>query len=387
MPRKPNRWSYKTGERGRNRVRVFENRLGVLYVEFYEQTASGVKPRRTSLGHKDRERAKRQADQIAARFAAGDRTEVADPTLGTLFDNYMDEVTPTKRPCTQKHDRQASRLVLQCWGRHRKLSSLSARDWHRYVELRRSGALGAGAVRAGTVESDLKWVLAVFNWAVRAKLVGQNPLKGLPLPREKNPNRQVFTAEEYEVLRSVAPTIDKRFALAVVLAHETGHRLGAIRQLRWSDIDFEDETITWRADADKTGREHVTPLTSVAEAALRTARATDSLIGDTWVFRGIRDVDRPLGATTFHKWMREALDAMGLRGRRGMGYHSLRRKFATELRDIPLKDLMDLGGWRDHRTILQCYQHPDMDSMRNALEGRSESTHQSTHREHAASGH
>ena len=33
----------------------------------------------------------------------------------------------------------------------------------------------------------------------------------------------------------------------------------------------------------------------------------------------------------------------------GLGYHSLRRKFATELKGIPLKDLCQLGGWKDPR--------------------------------------
>ena len=31
--------------------------------------------------------------------------------------------------------------------------------------------------------------------------------------------------------------MDWRFRVALVIAHETGHRIGAIRQLRWSDID------------------------------------------------------------------------------------------------------------------------------------------------------
>ena len=50
-----------------------------------------------------------------------------------------------------------------------------------------------------------------------------------------------------------------RFHVALVLAHETGHRIGAIRKLRWSDIEFEDRTILWRGEHEKTGYEHRTP--------------------------------------------------------------------------------------------------------------------------------
>ena len=52
------------------------------------------------------------------------------------------------------------------------------------------------------------------------------------------------------------------------------------------------------------------------------------------------------------------------------GWHSLRRQFATELKTIPLPDLAELGGWKDTRTILTCYQRPDAVTMRKALDER-----------------
>ena len=54
----------------------------------------------------------------------------------------------------------------------------------------------------------------------------------------------------------------------------------------------------------------------------------------------------------------------------GLGWHSLRRKFATELKHTPLKDLCYLGGWKEPQTVLKCYQRPDESTMREALEGR-----------------
>lgn len=35
-----------------------------------------------------------------------------------------------------------------------------------------------------------------------------------------------------------------------------------------------------------------------------------------------------------------------------------------------LKDLCALGGWKDHNTILKCYQQPDPETMRVALANR-----------------
>ncbi|MCE2398694.1 MAG: tyrosine-type recombinase/integrase [Gemmatimonadetes bacterium] len=58
----------------------------------------------------------------------------------------------------------------------------------------------------------------------------------------------------------ISRQVDWRFHVAVVLAHETGHRIGAIRNLRWADIDFEGREVRWRAEHGKTGYEHVTPM-------------------------------------------------------------------------------------------------------------------------------
>ncbi len=44
------------------------------------------------------------------------------------------------------------------------------------------------------------------------------------------------------------------------------------------------------------------------------------------------------------------------------------------LKDVPLKDLMALGGWRDPKTVIQCYQQADLGRMREALANR-QSTH------------
>ena len=136
------------------------------------------------------------------------------------------------------------------------------------------------------IERDLKFLLAVLNWAVKSRdehgrlLLGSNPLKGLKTPKEKNPTRVMLTEEEYRVLLHVSLEMDWRFHVALVLAHETGHRIGAIRQLRWSDIDLECGVVRWRAEHDKSGYEHRTPVTAEALAALEEARKRNPGIGD-----------------------------------------------------------------------------------------------------------
>jgi hypothetical protein len=54
----------------------------------------------------------------------------------------------------------------------------------------------------------------------------------------------------------------------------------------------------------------------------------------------------------------------------GRGWHSLRRKLATDLVDEPLSVARDLDGWKDTATLLKCYQRPDESRMSAALERR-----------------
>ncbi len=58
-----------------------------------------------------------------------------------------------------------------------------------------------------------------------------------------------------------------------------------------------------------------------------------------------RGHDAPVSVKTLAGWRRKAMDAAGLRHLRKAGFHCFRRKFASELKDVPLKDLMALGGW------------------------------------------
>ena len=49
-------------------------------------------------------------------------------------------------------------------------------------------------------------------------------------------------------------------------------------------------------------------------------------------------------------WWRKAERLAGLEPKRGRGWHSLRRKFASDRMDLPLKVLCELGGWKAART-------------------------------------
>jgi integrase len=78
----------------------------------------------------------------------------------------------------------------------------------------------------------------------------------------------------------------------------------------------------------------------------------------------------PCWRHTMRTWWDEAQVRAGLSDIERLGWHSLRRKSANDLRPVPLKDVAQLGGWKDVNTILTCYLSEVMDAMQAALATR-----------------
>lgn len=370
-------WSYKAGEKGRNRVRVFEW-TGGLWIDYRDAGERHRKP----LGHTEREKAKRLADEVAAQIGALDPVSVASAasplTVGTLFDMYEREVTPSKAASTQRHDRRALGMATACWGEGTRVADLDRRHWDRFILQRRQGALSEHKVRDGAIEGNLRLIRAVFNWALTVKANGRpllafNPFRGFTIPAELNPLRPSLTEDEYQQMRKVAPRVHRMCPLFLVLAHETGHRgASSIGRLRWSDVDFAKSHITWRGENDKVGSEHVAPMSAECEAALKKERRAQKAIGDGWIFESARDPRKGIVRFQIKYWWHRLEQLAGVERVKGRGWHSLRRKFHTEHQDLPDVERMALLGLRSSRT-LTIYAKPRDANMRRALERRSTS--------------
>ena len=110
-----------------------------------------------------------------------------------------------------------------------------------------------------------------------------------------------------------------------------------------------------------------TSLSATAIEALLQSRSSSSGIGDAWVFPSPRWPQKVLSRNALERWLKKAETIVRLPS---LGWHSIRRKFATDLKDVPLKDLCALGGWKDPKTVLTCYQVPDQEGLRESLEAR-----------------
>jgi integrase len=357
-------WAKSIGERG-NRVRLYEARPGGNLMR--SLFVNGKEDRR-SLGHSDRE----QAVLDAYLLLAGRPTRIAAAgesrsflSLNRLHATYLSSPQhAAKKPRTRREDRRKLDRVIGFLGPERDVGSLSESDVCRYSQKRRRGG-----VRDGTIGADLLALVNALNWATRERdscgrrLLSENPLRGVALPKEKNVRRPVVTDIEFKCLLAVAEQVSPLLGLALQVAEATGRRLSAWRQLQWADVDLAAGAIRWRAETDKKGYEQTVPITPTLHRALADARRTSRV----WVFPSPCDSRRPCSRDRFDRWLRRAYTVSKVTKRPGGLWHAFRRKWATERKGLPLADVAAAGGWRDTQTLLRSYQLADEATIRNVV--------------------
>jgi integrase len=365
-------WRRSLGERG-CRVVVFERTPGgILY---REAVVRGKRVTKKSLGHRDRSRAEAEAYRVLAKLKARqDALDGGSLTLSTLFDMYR--ASPQhkrKKERTRREDEGKLERLVRFLGPDRDVRSLSPSDVERYRQARMSGTYGPrGKVGVRAVEADLVSLLTMLNWATTERtaqgrfLLDVNPLRGIRLPKEKNPRRPVETYDRYLKLLDVAAEVDWRLPMVLRLAEATGQRISAILALRRTDVDTRKQEIFFRGSAQKTGYDHPMPIP--VELADTLVAYLDQVAPDAeaLLFPSDRYPDRPVSRWTMDDLLRKAYEKAELQPQPGGLWHPWRRKWATERKEMPLKDVARAGGWKDTRT-LELYQQVDEETLRRVV--------------------
>jgi hypothetical protein len=406
-------WSFSAGVKP-NTVTVFEREPGgMLYARAWDATARDGKGnwRRISLKHRDRGRAKRYATDQAAKLQKGE-SEIGEGkvTLAQVFALYKQHRTPTKKPAQQVVDNTRAELWTRILGATADPHNVSLAAWDTFIASRRSGAIDARgravptdkrrSIRARRVEADCEWLRVVFNWASRWRLpsgrylMRENPCRGYAAPKEKNPRRPVATAELFQALRTASerhmmqirkggrgtkhPKVRSYLPELLDIAEGTARRISAICSLRYSDLILTKTehapygAIRWPAETDKRERAWSAPITPRVRAAINRILADRPGIGTGYLFPAPGTTDKPLSKRLALHWFHEAEILAGIAPEKGRGWHSLRRKWATERKHLPDVDVAAAGGWASVVALKQSYQHADPETMLSVVLGGGE---------------
>lgn len=373
------RWSRTVGARRGARVRIYERAPGgVLYCSVW---LPGRGECRRSLGHRDRKLAIRQAEELL-RLEGWADPEAGEPalTLGDLFRLHAahGRHLPDGSLKTAKHLEHCAstgKNLVRHFGADFEVRRLTADRITGYARVRRVGEVSGREVRTATIERELVILKAVLNWACGferngSPLLERNPLDRYKIPRERDPRRPVVDTETVEAVMGVARNVHPFLPLLITLASTTGRRLSSILGLRWDDVDFEKGRIRWRAELDKTRRTSSIPLPARALGPLLRFRAEHPGIGGTLLFPHPRPAKKgqPVTPDLAAYWLRRAFKIAGVPKPEGSLWHAFRRRWATERKHLPVKDVAAAGGWKDINTLLTCYQQVDEETLQEVID-------------------
>lgn len=243
-----------------------------------------------------------------------------------------------------------------------KLCDITEDDCQRFL----NKYVGYSKANVSKIRMTLRRVL---RKAQKQKLIGENPAGDIVMPQVTEGKRRPITDEERALILKQVP---KHYAGAMVLTMlYCGLRPIEVRNLKWADIDFENDllTVTKSKTAAGTGRKLPIP------PQLKTSLIEHKLKGqnDEWVFVRYKNHSLPLDENAFyhawHNFCREMDIANGATVYRNQITKStlapdlepylLRHTFCTDCQaaGVPLNVAKELMGHSDISVTAKIYTH------------------------------
>lgn len=267
----------------------------------------------------------------------------AMPRLSRILDRYLEEVTPLKKGVTQEKYRIAqvkkSKLADLFIDKVDGVAIATYRDERLKV------------VAPNTVRLELALVSVVFEQCRREwGYPVANPVREIRMPKPGQPRKRRLEPGEEEVLiAACAESGSKYLAPLVILAIETGMRLGELASMTWRNVDLQKRTV-YLADT-KNGSARTVPLSTRAVRVL--AEMPVSITGR--VYTGKVGSMKVAFRNALHKARDGAECGPFLVGLR---FHDLRHEAVSRLLEMGLNPLQ-VGMVSGHKTLamLQRYAH------------------------------
>lgn len=208
----------------------------------------------------------------------------------------------------------------------------------------------------GTINREVTFLKAVLQKAVKWKVIEKNSLDGLEmLPETNELNRYLTEGETLALIEACEPHLKPMIITAVY----TGMRWGAIRDLKWEEVDIENALIVLN-DPQKKGI-GIFPLLDPVRDVVAAYRRN----GSEYIF---------VNPETGKPWrdMRKAFLRAKTRAGivRQFRLHDLRHSFASNLvmNGTDLKTVQELLGHKNIKTTVR-YSHLSQAHKKKAMDG------------------
>lgn len=291
----------------------------------------------------------RKAQLIKARYLAEhehNKPLPSDLTLGQMLDNYIKKKRSSVSPSTIRGYNVIRNNRLK---EYMDKPLRSIKDWQALYDSE------ADKLSAKTLLNTWSLIKSAYK-----SETGQELPKIEKKPRIKQEHAFL---EPAEITRFVSVVKDTKAAIPALLALHS-LRASEISDLRWEDIDFEEERIFINGAAvldehnklvhkkeNKTdaSRRYVPFLIpELKEALLLKKKSSGYIVPD-------------LPSAVYH-WIDDAYELAGVPH---VGVHGLRHSFASLCYslDVPVKVTMSIGGWKNYQTVMDIYTHLDQKNI------------------------
>ena len=245
---------------------------------------------------------------------------------------------------------------------------------HDFVESMQSSGLSDS-----TIKSTYRLLSSAMRYAFEEGLIQKNPCKKIRIPSSEKKEQRVLTRNEQNIIRKNATTHDD---LPALLSLYTGMRLGEVCALKWSDFDWENQTVTVKRTVQRVSRRtdgnqniengNKTQLLTGTPKSSRSHRVIPipafvlehlkqlMLLTESVFVFGVNSAAEP---RTVQRRFGRLMNRLGIYG---VHFHTMRHTFATRLLELgaDVKTVSVLLGHSSSKTTLDIYAHSLIEQQR-----------------------
>lgn len=330
----------------------FKNRNGILYFGFGDKLKSS-KMKDTKV-NRNIIIGKFKSGALDENFGFSDKPKV--PTVNHYLDKVILEKRRTIRHNTFKAYESSFHRISSTFGDKRitDVKPIDIKDFYQSI---------ADEGFSKSLISRAKFILKeVFDLSILNEDMVSNPVSVVKIPKvNQTPKEQKpFTLDEIDLILSTAKGQFKNF---LGISFFTGARSGEILALKWSDIDFENETISITKTLSKGHINEPKTASSKRDVEMLPmakkffeAQRLETGLRNGFVFTKTDKVSHYANNSLFYNTYREILDKIGLEKR---SLHNTRHTFASMMLNNQIDPLWvsSMLGHKNLDITLKVYTH------------------------------
>lgn len=210
-------------------------------------------------------------------------------------------------------------------------------------------------VKDSTINDDVKFLSHIFTVAIKEDIVDTNPCSQVRRLKVIHTRDRILSPEEIRLILSLPQDKDRMMVLTSLF---TGMRLNEVLGLRWTDIDFTRDLLTFTQS--KTGKLIAMPLSDYLRGELHGYRSNDAAdrLFET------RDITKAVGKK-YSEHFSHLFNGLGMHN---FTFHNLRHTFSSLQAELGTGAVItkDLLGHSTLDMTLR-YSHPGLDSKKKAI--------------------